>query len=64
MMKSGCGAAGFFCRQSPRQWTSKFSATCLEIEEHFGCNFGGGNGQLDLAAMKSTGPAAEKHLRI
>jgi hypothetical protein len=37
----------------PCQWTPKFSATYLEIEEHFGgFNFGGGNGQLDLEAME------------
>jgi hypothetical protein len=37
----------------PCQWTPKFSATYLEIEEHFGgFNFGGGNGQLDLDAME------------
>ena len=37
----------------PCQWTPKFSATYLEIEEHFGgFNFGGGNGQLDLATME------------
>jgi hypothetical protein len=37
----------------PCQWTPKYSATYLEIEEHFGgFNFGGGNGQLDLASMK------------
>ena len=37
----------------PSQWTPKFSATYLEIEEHFGgFNFGGGNGQLDLATME------------
>ncbi|WP_375783293.1 hypothetical protein ACE10Z_25920 [Bradyrhizobium sp. Pha-3] len=37
----------------PNQWTPKYSATYLEIEEHFGgFNFGGGNGQLDLASME------------
>ena len=37
----------------PEQWTPKFSATYLEIEEHFGgFNFGGGNAQLDLATME------------
>ncbi|QHO76555.1 hypothetical protein ACH79_31990 [Bradyrhizobium sp. CCBAU 051011] len=37
----------------PCQWTPKYSATYLEIEEHFGgFNFGGGNGQLDLATME------------
>jgi hypothetical protein len=37
----------------PCQWTPKFSPTYLEIEEHFGgFNFGGGNGQLDLATMQ------------
>jgi hypothetical protein len=37
----------------PCQWTPKFSATYLEIEEHFGgFNFGGGNAQLDLATME------------
>jgi hypothetical protein len=37
----------------PCQWTPKFSATYLEIEEHFGgFNFGGGNGQLDLESME------------
>jgi len=37
----------------PNQWTPRFSATYLEIEEHFGgFNFGGGNGQLDLASME------------
>lgn len=37
----------------PNQWTPKFTATYLEIEEHFGgFNFGVGNGQLDLAAME------------
>jgi hypothetical protein len=37
----------------PVQWTPKYSATYLEIEEHFGgFNFGGGNGQLDLATME------------
>jgi len=37
----------------PCQWTPKFSPTYLEIEEHFGgFNFGGGNGQLDLATMR------------
>jgi hypothetical protein len=35
------------------QWTPKYGATYLEIEEHFGgFNFGGGNGQLDLATME------------
>ena len=35
------------------QWTLKYGATYLEIEEHFGgFNFGGGNGQLDLDAME------------
>ncbi|VIO79039.1 hypothetical protein CI1B_76680 [Bradyrhizobium ivorense] len=37
----------------PNQWTPKYSPTYLEIEEHFGgFNFGGGNGQLDLADME------------
>lgn len=37
----------------PNQWTPKYSATYLEIEEHFGgFNFGGGNGQLDLESME------------
>jgi hypothetical protein len=37
----------------PCQWTPKFSPTYLETEEHFGgFNFGGGNGQLDLATMQ------------
>lgn len=37
----------------PCQWTPKYSATYLEFEEHFGgFNFGGGNGQLDLATME------------
>ncbi|MGY4478951.1 hypothetical protein [Bradyrhizobium sp. USDA 3364] len=37
----------------PNQWTPKYSATYLEIEEHFGSfNFGGGDGQLDLASME------------
>ena len=37
----------------PCQGTPKYSATYLEIEEHFGgFNFGGGNGQLDLATME------------
>ena len=37
----------------PNQWTPSFTATYLEIEEHFGgFNFGGGNGQLDLATME------------
>lgn len=37
----------------PCQSTPKFSATYLEIEEHFGgFNFGGGNGQLDLTTME------------
>lgn len=37
----------------PCQWTPKFSATYLEIEQHFGgLNFGGGNGQLDLETME------------
>ncbi len=37
----------------PCQWTPKYSATYLEIEEHFGgFNFGGGNGQLDLETME------------
>jgi len=36
----------------PCQWTPKYSATYLEIEEHFGgFNFGGGNAQLDLETM-------------
>ncbi|MBR1269731.1 hypothetical protein JQ629_19655 [Bradyrhizobium sp. AUGA SZCCT0222] len=37
----------------PSQWTPKYSATYLEIEEHFGgFNFGGGNAQLDLETME------------
>lgn len=37
----------------PCQWTPKYSATYLEIEEHFGgFNFGGGNAQLDLETME------------
>jgi hypothetical protein len=37
----------------PYQWTPKYSATYLEIEEHFGgFNFGGGNAQLDLETME------------
>jgi hypothetical protein len=37
----------------PCQWTPKYSAAYLEIEEHFGgFNFGGGNDQLDLATME------------
>jgi hypothetical protein len=41
------------CRMFHCQWTPKFSATYLEIEEHFGgFNFGGGNAQLDLGTME------------
>ena len=37
----------------PCQWTPKYSATYLEIEQHFGgFNFGGGNAQLDLETME------------
>ncbi|WP_211985212.1 hypothetical protein [Bradyrhizobium tropiciagri] len=37
----------------PNQWTPKYSPTYLEIEEYFGgFNFGGGNGQLDLASLE------------
>jgi hypothetical protein len=42
----------------PYQWTPKYSPTYLEFAEHFGgCNFGGGNAQLDLETMASSGPA-------
>jgi hypothetical protein len=40
----------------PCQWTPKFSATYLEIEEHFGgFNFGGGNASSISSRWNSTG---------